>query len=912
MATQSKAAIAANYVKVLGMKLVPLPPKSKRPLTENWGNELLDTPELAADYFTRFPDANIGVALGQSRVCSLDVDDPAALRLIFEEFGWDLDELINTNASIEGTPGRARVMFKVPDGELLAYHSLTWPRRDDSKGRYTIFEIRAADTQQRQDVLPPSIHPDTNSPYRWITKPTKDGLKEPPEFLLQLWRNWEPLKKQMQALCPWQQEKEAKQQPRAEPKRHDGDQVSVIDAYNDANKITNCLAEYGYAKRGRRYLSPHSTTGLPGVHILDGNKCFIHHASDPLCGDESGQPVAPFDLFAYYRHDGDVKAAVKAAAAELGIKNQPKPAQASYKPATPSVPENVDYKTVEILDAPANDNGQEPYVHPASLENFFTILGYDREVVYIFQHEAKQLLKFDRKDMTMNTLLSLAPLQAWLIAQSKGEAITKINKDEAIDSLFREARRLPVFNPARIRGRGAWTDADRHVFHFGDSILCDGKEFRIGKLNSRFIYQAEVPFDVQHHVEALTDAEGDQLLGLASMFRWSMPASAALLAGWVALAPICGALRWRPHIWLTGGAGCGKSTILENYVNTLTRWCNVYAQGNSTEAGIRQTLGCDAVPVLFDESEQNNDREFSRVQNILALIRQASSESGAKTLKGTTTGAAMSFHVRSMFCLASIQVGIQQQADRERLTVLSLRSKAEKGSPDEKTSSKMWDEVKERLYLLGRDGTMPDRLFARMLNMLPMVLKAIDVFVMAAAKYFGNQRQGDQYGTLMAGAWCLISTDLPTVEDATSMIAGFDWTEHTESAGVDDASKAMTALMEARLKTTYNSEYSVFELIDGYAKHFDIARQNTEMPACELLHKDINATLQRYGMKVLKGHLMISNTSEALVKLMAGTPYQSDLRGMLSRVSGVRKWPDPVCINGATTRCLAIPIDMIV
>src|SRR3546814_4223950 len=119
------------------------------------------------------------------------------------------------------------------------------------------------------------------------------------------------------------------------------------------------------------------------------------------------------------------------------------------------------------------------------------------------------------------------------------------------------------------------------------------------------------------------------------MFRWTKPGSAALLSGWVALAPLCGALRWRPHVWLTGGAGSGKTTVLNEYVHPLMAGCDLFAQGNSSEAGIRQELKADALPVLFDESEQNDEREAARVQAVLALNRQASTESEAKTFKGT-------------------------------------------------------------------------------------------------------------------------------------------------------------------------------------------------------------------------------------------------------------------------------------
>jgi len=73
---------AASYVAQLGMQLVPLPPRQKRPLTDDWGRNLITTQVQARDYWLANPDANIGVALGPSRVCSFDVDDLEATRAI--------------------------------------------------------------------------------------------------------------------------------------------------------------------------------------------------------------------------------------------------------------------------------------------------------------------------------------------------------------------------------------------------------------------------------------------------------------------------------------------------------------------------------------------------------------------------------------------------------------------------------------------------------------------------------------------------------------------------------------------------------------------------------------------------------------------------------------------------------------
>lgn len=338
------ADFAATYVRKYGMAIVPLPPRTKRPTKTAWGlDDCLTTPEAARDHFTRHPDDNMGAALGPSRLCSLDIDDMDAMRVICDEFGWVLDDLLAKHPTIQGRAPGFRVMFRVPDGITLAYHSLTWPHRDDAKRRKTVFEIRAADTQQRQDVLPPSIHPDTGQPYIWLTKPN-GTIPEPPAWLIALWKNWDALKPQLQGLCPWAPERPTPKPPKRPRPANATAEPSVIDAYEQAHDIETALAQYGYRKQGKRWLSPHSSTGLAGVVIFDG-KAWIHHASDPLCSDESGQLVGAFDLFRYYDHGGDMTKAVKAAAAELGMDRKPKARQTVQTAA--AVPK-IDPETGEI------------------------------------------------------------------------------------------------------------------------------------------------------------------------------------------------------------------------------------------------------------------------------------------------------------------------------------------------------------------------------------------------------------------------------------------------------------------------------------------------------------------------------------------------------------------------------------
>lgn len=334
------ADFASAYVSRYGMAIVPLPPKSKKPVAKNWGNEVITDKHSARSYFEQNPDSNLGVALGASRMCSLDIDNDEATRMIFAEFGFDLDAMRASVPTIQGKAPGCRLMFRIPDGLNLKYHSLTWPKKDGSKGRFTVFELRAADTEQRQDVLPPSIHPETGEPYQWLTKPNGE-FPEPPAWLITIWQEWDKFKPQLQDVCPWAEKKNIELPP-VRPVQSSSGQPSVIDAYLSATDLLTNLKQYGYKQSGKRWLSPHSTTKLAGVNIFPDGRAWIHHASDPLCSDESGRPVNAFDLFCYYEHNGDASKAVKAAAKLLGMDSAPR--ERKPKPV-----EKIDHETGEII-----------------------------------------------------------------------------------------------------------------------------------------------------------------------------------------------------------------------------------------------------------------------------------------------------------------------------------------------------------------------------------------------------------------------------------------------------------------------------------------------------------------------------------------------------------------------------------
>src|SRR5690606_27520997 len=163
--------------------------------------------------------------------------------------------------------------------------------------------------------------PTANRPYAWQVQPaaSRDEWPTPPEWLLAIWGAWEAFKPQLQDACPWAAK--AKPIPAAAPvrPRDYSEGPTPIDEHLARVPLTQALEQYGYKRKGKRWLSPHSTTGLPGV-IVDADRCWICHASDPLCSEDTGKPVNAFDLYCYYEHGGDVSAAVKQLAADYGMK----------------------------------------------------------------------------------------------------------------------------------------------------------------------------------------------------------------------------------------------------------------------------------------------------------------------------------------------------------------------------------------------------------------------------------------------------------------------------------------------------------------------------------------------------------------------------------------------------------------
>ena len=531
----------------------------------------------------------------------------------------------------------------------------------------------------------------------------------------------------------------------------------------------------------------------------------------------------------------------------------------------------------------------------------FVCLGYDSDSYYYQPRCTGQVMRLSASAHGGVNLCRLAPLPYWetLYPSKRG-----VNWTAAASDLFSRQAEAGMFNPDGLRGRGVWWDQGRCVLHLGDRLVVDGALQPVtAPWGSRFHYQRGSALEGPADATPLSDEEALTVLTIADRFWWDVPASAFLLAGWVTLAPICGALNWRPHVWLSAAAGSGKSQIFERFVGVLLGDMARVFVGSVTEAGIRQSLRSDALPVLIDEAESNEKADQQRIQGILSLARVASSESRAAIVKGSATGEVSRYAVRSMFLLSSIATGLKQGADRRRFAQLTLRNPAE--IPQEQRQTH-WDSLARDLEQL----ITPDfaqRLIARTVSLIPVIRQSISVCCRVAAVHFDSQALGDQYGTLLAGAWALQSSTVPTDGQVRGLIEGTDWSSYRESTEIADERRCLNRILQHQLRVETEDRVltrSIGELVELIS---------TANPLEPVSSRHAEELLSRHGLRLAEGMLLVSNTAEAIGRILADTPWASSWSTILGRLPGAGPHGHPVRFRGAGSkaRACAIPLHLL-
>lgn len=488
---------------------------------------------------------------------------------------------------------------------------------------------------------------------------------------------------------------------------------------------------------------------------------------------------------------------------------------------------------------------------------------------YIFKNQqTNQIVWKNADNLTKKSgLLDMAPMSFWeeqfpRIGQ-RGGVVSGFNLDAAADALMCAARDKGYLPSSLVRGFGGWKENDQLVLNVAKEVPTS---------LSGFLYTA-VPRPISLKKERVPV---DLILEFLSKPNWALrKSSPTLIFGWAVSSIICGALPWRPHMGITGGSSVGKTTLLDGISNITTPF-SLKLDGCSSEAGLRQHIGLDAIPVILDEFETESHSDLGRTQKILKTIRSSSSATNL-IARGTPSGKALSYQPRSMFMLGAINLVRISAADANRMVCLEMK-------PPENASKSRAEilELREKLENVGPAFCQHALDHAQeILDSVPVLHRMIPTMQM---------KQADNVAVLLAGAWVGQHSGAITAAEAEKFVAGHleAIEEHGQQANVNDGDECLNSLMGFMVRTEYG-EHSIGYLL-GVLRG---GKTNMRSTYAQIL--------RNHGVGLEEDGIYIATTHPGISRVYAGTRWQGGAHTTaLRRLPGACPGPQKSLDNSRT------------
>jgi predicted kinase len=296
-----------------------------------------------------------------------------------------------------------------------------------------------------------------------------------------------------------------------------------------------------------------------------------------------------------------------------------------------------------------------------------------------------------------------------------------------------------------LRRDGLWLHSDGSlVMHCGRRVYAQDAEHRPGYRDGSAIYiSAEERPDPA--IDEATAQEGQDLEEALGVWHYVVPeAGPAVLLGLVACGIYGAALPWRPHVFVRGPEGSGKSSLNR----LIAAACGAgEASTDTSEPGLRRQADGRSGLLPLDEKEAN----AAGVARVVDLMRGASDGRGAIVVRASAEGGGNDvFRVAGCFLLTAITQPKLTAADISRISLIELRA-LDVDSSAAVAAATQWAEV------------MHPRILTRLIKRWPQWRENWKVARQAALAMDATSRNADQLGALLAG-WRVLVQDTPLTE----------------------------------------------------------------------------------------------------------------------------------------------------
>lgn len=157
-----------------------------------------------------------------------------------------------------------------------------------------------------------------DAPYEYI-----DAIGEPQEWL-DLTDQTSPVVQELKKRKAELDAREALERKATPKPRLEEVSEGIISAIKGHYDIRDLLTNYGYTRKGKKYLSPNSKSGIPGVSVLEGDRVYSHHGETcPLsASNHGGHSLDVVDVLCALEYSEDFPRMIKDLANRLDPQGQ--------------------------------------------------------------------------------------------------------------------------------------------------------------------------------------------------------------------------------------------------------------------------------------------------------------------------------------------------------------------------------------------------------------------------------------------------------------------------------------------------------------------------------------------------------------------------------------------------------------
>lgn len=517
----------------------------------------------------------------------------------------------------------------------------------------------------------------------------------------------------------------------------------------------------------------------------------------------------------------------------------------------------------------------------------FKILGYAGDRHYYYSMALSRIVEIGAGGHTLQKLWLLADADEWMKAYGMGEKGTiltpKQTYERAISDLIRIAKKMPAFRRERLcRPFGAWKEGSTFVFNGGNRIKKGERIMRMNDNDSVHVYLSpEEDSTVKVSAKPMSREGLLMFVDLCTSFKWMNPVMGEMLAGWTFIAPMCNVLPHRPHLFVTGETGAGKSWAIFNSAVRAIEGAALIAK--MSEAKLREKTYQGIRPIIMDESSKR-DRDDVRMDQILSLARDAATGKGAVIEVSGKEPAVVKFCA----CFIASNPPLKNLEDENRFFFLRIM---EDTSPKARENFEI---LQNDVATLFHEG-FSDQFIMAAFEALPTVLENARIFKAAMQKHH-RARIADVVGMLSAGFWTMTRGTVATPDEALEYITSREWgmsiateTEH-EYKGVIDA------IMNAKLVeqgVNGRRDVPIWRLIKMSYDGDDLATM----------------ILGDAGIRVMRAEkeVMIA-TGQGVREVLRGTKWQDSFKHFLINVSGAKPFKSRWVNKRDKTSGISLPI----